>query len=428
MLGGGYFTAQNKVLPGAYINIVSANAAGAAITDRGVVATGMELDWGKSGEIIEITTETLATGLLEAVGYDFTADEVKEIREVMKHATKLLIYRLNGDGNKATNAYGSAKYAGTRGNDLKIVITTNVDDPVKFDVATYLGTDLVDKQLSVATAEELVNNAYFEFDAGASLAVTSGTSCSGGTNSTVTGTQHSAFLADLESESFNVLYTASTDSTIKALYVAYTKRMIEEVGVKIQTVLYDQAADHEGVINVATAAALVPWVAGAEAGCAINASLTNRPYDGEETITTKYTQSQLKAAIEAGQIVFHKVGDTYRVLKDINSLVTVTSTKNADFKNNQTIRVINQIGNDVAALFNNGYLGVVQNDAAGRVSFWSALVDYFNQLLQVRAIERFDANADIIVEAGEAKNSVVVNTQITPVSCMEILYMTVYVA
>lgn len=426
MLGGGYFTAQNKVIPGSYINFVSATVAGAGIADRGTVAMAMSLGWGASG-IIEVTNETMTKDCLKTFGYDYGNDAIKDIREVMRHATKLLWYRLNGSGNKATNTFGAAKYAGTRGNDLKTVIAVNADDGTKWDVSTYLGTELVDKQIGVASAAALVNNDFFDFDGTATLAATTGTSCTGGTDSAVTGTQHSAFLTALEEQAYNILCTNSTDGDIKNLYVAFTKRMIEECGIRIQCVLYDKAADHEGIINEATAANLVPWLAGAEAGCAINKSLTNFTYDGEYTISVSYTQSQLEAAVNAGKIVFHKVGSNYNVLRDIDSLVTLTEDKGADFQNNQTMRVINQIGNDVAALFNSRYLGKVQNDAEGRTSFWSALVDYFGELRKMRAIEDFTANTDIVVTMGQQKNGVVVETQITPVSCMEILYMTVVV-
>ncbi|MFR7450132.1 MAG: hypothetical protein ACLUT5_12655 [Butyricicoccus sp.] len=37
-LGGGMYTVQNKVLPGAYINFVSAARASAALGDRGAAA------------------------------------------------------------------------------------------------------------------------------------------------------------------------------------------------------------------------------------------------------------------------------------------------------------------------------------------------------------------------------------------------------
>ena len=43
MLGGGNFTVQNKVLPGAYINFVSTQTVATNIGERGVVALGLEL-------------------------------------------------------------------------------------------------------------------------------------------------------------------------------------------------------------------------------------------------------------------------------------------------------------------------------------------------------------------------------------------------
>ena len=51
MLGGGTFTTQNKILPGAYINVVSAARANATLSDRGVVTMPLKLDWGVAGEV-----------------------------------------------------------------------------------------------------------------------------------------------------------------------------------------------------------------------------------------------------------------------------------------------------------------------------------------------------------------------------------------
>jgi hypothetical protein len=48
MLGGGTFTAQNKILPGSYINFVSLNKANASLSDRGIVTMPLVLDWGAS--------------------------------------------------------------------------------------------------------------------------------------------------------------------------------------------------------------------------------------------------------------------------------------------------------------------------------------------------------------------------------------------
>lgn len=149
-------------------------------------------------------------------------------------------------------------------------------------------------------------------------------------------------------------------------------------------------------------------------------------YDGEFTVITDYKQSELEAAIRAGELTFHKVGDEVRVLDDINSLVSVTDEKGEDFKSNQTIRVLDQVGNDIALLFNNKYLGKIQNNKSGRVSFWSDIVAYDKELEKLQAIENFDS-AEVVVELGNDKKSVVAVNPIQPVNCMTKLYMTVIV-
>ena len=62
------------------------------------------------------------------------------------------------------------------------------------------------------------------------------------------------------------------------------------------------------------------------------------------------------------------------------------------------MRVIDQIANDIAVLFNTKYLGVVPNDAAGRISLWSDIVAHHRQLEKIRAIEAFE-DSDVTVEA-----------------------------
>lgn len=425
MLGGGTFTSQNKKIPGAYINFVSAARADSALSERGIVAIGMSLNWGNDTGVFLVTKDDFIKKTVQIFGYDYSSDELKQLRELFKHATKAYLYRLNA-GVKATCDYATAKYSGTRGNDLKIVISENADDSSKWDVSTYLGTALVDEQTKVVDATALKENDFVTFKTDATLTATVGTVLAGGTNGTVTGTQHQAFLSAVESSSFNILASDTSDAPTKALYAAFTKRMREELGVKFQTVLFGSASDYEGVINVKNSVELIPWVAGAEAGCEVNKSLTNMIYDGEYEITTSYTQSQLEDAITAGELAFHKVGDGYRVLVDINSLVTISSDKGIEFKNNQTIRVLDQIGNDTAALFNEKYNGKIPNDASGRISLWNDLVSYYKELEGLRAIENFDA-ADIEVLKGTGKTDVVANSYVTPTNCMDKLYMTIIV-
>lgn len=433
-LGGGTFTTQNKELPGAYINFVSAANSSAALSDRGIAAMPLDMDWGEAAKVLTITNEDFMKNSLKIFGYAYDNAKLKGLRELFANVKTLFAYRLNGGGVKASNDFATAKYPGTRGNDLKIVIAANVVDNTKWDVSTLLGTEVMDVQ-TVSAASGLVSNDWVDFKGDATLEATAGTALTGGTNSTVTGTQHQAFIDAIESYKFNTLGVVTTEATTKALYTAFVKRMRDEIGVKFQLVLHNYTtADYEGVISVknvvtdtgASAASLVYWVTGVEAACEVNKSVQNKKYDGEFTVNTSYTQAQLITAKNNGEFVFHNVNNDVRVLEDINTLVTTTDTKGDVFKDNQTIRVIDQIGNDDAVLFNTKYLGVVPNDEAGRISLWSDLVKIRQQLQEIRAIEDF-SDSDVVVTKGNTKKSVVVDSVITVVNAMSQLYMTVVV-
>ena len=434
MLGGGNFAAQNKVLPGAYMNFVSTKSASAAISDRGVATMPLELDWGVEGEIFEVSASDFMKNSLNIFGYAYDHDKLKGLRDLFKNITTLYAYRLNSAGAvKASNDFATAVHGGVRGNDLKIVIQKNIDNETLFDVETVIDTTTVDKQ-TVGVASELKANNFVTFNADAQLAVTAGVALAGGMNGTVDGTAHQNYLNKIESYSFNVLGVVATEDVIKSLYINFCARMRDEIGAKFQLVVYNKAADYEGVINVKnkvadadwSEASLVYWVTGVEAGCAINKSTLNRRYDGEFSINVDYTQKELENAIINGEFAFHKVGSDIRVLEDINSLVTTTDTKGDIFKDNQTIRVIDQIANDMAVLFNTKYIGAVPNDASGRISFWTDVVKHHEELQSIRAIESF-TDADVTVEQGSDRKSIVVNDAVTPIGTMAKLYMTTVV-
>lgn len=432
MLGGGSFTAQNKVLPGAYINFVSAASAGAVMGERGVAAIPMVLDWGPEKTVFTVTAEEFQEKSREIFGYSYGDAALKPIRELFENLIVGVFYRLNA-GVKAANDFATAVYGGARGNSLKIVVSKNIDDEIKFNVKTLFDGKEVDVQ-TVSGAGSLKDNAYITFKKTATLTETAGIPLTGGTNGeSVTGEDYTEFLSKMENYSFQVLCCPSVDENVKALFVSFTKRMREENGIKFQTVLYRYVkADYEGVISVENETeeletGMVYWTTGAEAACAVNKTTENKTYDGEYSVKADFTQIQLKEGIQSGKFLFHKVGNEIRVLMDINTLVTYTEERGEDFSSNQTIRVLDQIGNDIASLFNTRYLGKIPNDAAGRVSLWNDIVTYGKQLTTLRAIEAVSADS-VTVDKGSSKRSVVVNFPVEPINCMSQLYMTVVVS
>lgn len=433
-LGGGTFVTQNKDLPGAYINFVSAASANAALSERGIATMPLELDWGIDGEIFEVTNGDFQKNSLKIFGYDYTHDKLKGLRDLFLNTQTLYAYKLTSGGTKASNDFAEAIHTGVRGNDLKITIQVNADDETLFDVRTVLNTAVVDEQ-TVTKMADLMQNDFVKFKTSATLAATAATPLSGGENGTVDGAAYQTYLDKIEAYTYNTMGVVVTDDTTKGLFVSFVKRLRDEMGVKFQLVLHNKAADYYGAVSVKNRAldegwneaGLVYWVTGVSAGCEVNKSNQNKIYNGEFTVEADYTQNELKKAIKAGEFTLHKVGSELRVLEDINTMITTSDTQGDIFKDNQTVRVMDQIANDIAVLFNTKYLGVVPNDAAGRISLWSDIVKHHEQLQEIRAIENF-SDSDVTVEQGNAKKSVVVNDLVTVVNAMSKLYMTVTVA
>ncbi|WP_432489813.1 phage tail sheath C-terminal domain-containing protein [Flavonifractor plautii] len=435
-LGGGTFLTQNKILPGAYINFISVASASATLSDRGIATIPLDMNWGPEGEVITVELGDFQKNSQKIFGYAYTADELKPMREIFLHAKKVHFFRLNASGTKATCTYATAKYPGTRGNDLRIVIEANENsqpEALLYDVSTFLGTLQVDQQKAISQMSDLKNNDYVDFKTGASLGLTASTPLTSGANGTVEDATYQTYLDKMEAYTFNAMGCLSTNPTITALFASFCKRMRDDVGKKFQVVCFRNLADYEGVVSVKNGLvgdtenpALIPWATGVVAGTAVNKSATNMDYDGEYSVDTDYTQSELEAGITEGSFMFHLVDDNVVVLEDINTFTSITDEKSSDFSSNQTIRVLDQIANDIAVLFGTKYIGKVPNDASGRISLWNDIVKHHQELQNIRAIENFSPD-NVTVAQGDTKKAVVVADYVTPVNAMAQLYMTVYV-
>lgn len=461
-LGGGTFTSQNKILPGSYINFVSVANATATLSDRGYATLPLKLDWGQDGAVFTVTVEAFQKNCQKLFGYPYTHQKLKHLRDLFRNVQTLYCYRLNS-GEKARCDFAVAKHSGKRGNDLQLTIYENVDDASYYDVTIYLDGAVVESHtaqtladlpesdyvdwivddtpaatydaLSDSTHEDLEDSTHGDLSGGLDLSPTAGVSFTGGTNGTVTGTNHQTYLEKIEPYSYNTMGVVTTDDTVKSLYLSFVKRMRDDMGSKFQLVCHGLPADYEGVINVKnqvlddnwSSAGLVYWVTGLQSACAVNKSCLNRQYDGEFTVDSDYTQAQLVSAISQGEFCLHQVGSVLRVLADCNSLITITEDKGEIFKENQTMRVCDQTANDIAVLFNEKYLGNIANDQAGRISLWADIVKYYQQLQTMRAIEGF-SEGDVTVAQGDSKKSVVVTCSLTVVNAMAQMYMTVHVA
>lgn len=436
-MAGGTWTNENKVRPGAYINFKSEAKTSSVVGERGIVTLPLELPWGPEKQVIEIGA---GENLSDIIGIDISDSSALLIKEALKRAKTLLIYRLNA-GTKATKTLGTlvitAKYSGSKGNNITIVIQNSIDVESSFDVITLFDGKQVDKQ-TVKTIEELKANSYVVFSGTGALQTTAGTALSGGADGAITNGDYTAYLSAIELYDFNVMSIPTKDSSIKALAAAFIKRLREEEGKKVQVVLENYAsADYEGVISVKNGVILadgtvvasdkaVAFVAGATAGANINQSLTYSNYDGAVDVDVRYTSKEIIQALENGEIVFTTNKGRVVIEQDINTLKTFTEEKNKDFRKNRVLRVLDDIANSIKEIYDSNYIGKMSNNGDGRNLFKKDVIKYLETLQGINAVENV-VPEDVEILAGTDKDSVLAGVSAQPVDAMEKLYMEVEV-
>lgn len=442
-MAGGTWTAQNKVRTGVYINFKSRPQPLGSLGERGIVAFPAPLPWGDPAKVIVIEASEYMDKSLELIGFRATDARIRHVSAAVSHARTVLLFRLGGTGAaKATASVdtltATAKWGGTRGNDLQVAVQVNIDDSQKYDVVTYLEGEEVDRQ-TVAEIEELQPSAFIDWSGSGAPAVTAGVPLTGGTEGTASGADFSAALSAFEAYQFNVLGVPLTDATSKQLAAAYVRRQREEEGKKVQAVLVDYpTADYEGIISlrngiVTTDGLNVPpefilWeIAAMEAAADFNQSLTYTAIPNAVDAFPRLTNSETIAALQNGELVITAVNGTAVIEQDINTLTSFTPDRGRPFSKNRVVRVLDSIANDVKRIFETFYVGKVGNDDDGRALLEAEIVNYLLSLQGAGAIQNFDSQSDISVTQGIDADAVVIELSIQPVDSIEKIYMTVEV-
>lgn len=442
-MAGGTFISQNKVRPGPYINFKAKPQPLGSLGDRGVAAYPAALSWGDPSNVIVLEAAEYADKALKLLGYGPLDERIRHITAAVGQASKVLIYRLGGVGaTKATvtqdGLTATAKWGGTRGNDLKLVIQTSIDSVGSFEVVTVLDNVEVDSQL-VRTISDLVDNDFVTWSGTGELSATAGVSLSSGVDGANSGEDLSNALSAFEAYQFNTLGVPLEDSVSKQLIVSYVKRQREEEGKKIQAVVVGHPiADYEGIISlrngVVTADGLqmepklLVWeIAAMQAAANANESLTYRALPNAVDAFPRLSNSETIAALKAGELVITSLNGVAVIEQDINTLTSFTPTRSRAFSKNRVMRVLDSIGNDVKRIFDSFYIGKVSNNANGRALLQAEIVKYLQSLQGLGAIQNFDSQSDITVVQGDDVDSVLIELHIQPVDSIEKIYMTVEV-
>ncbi|WP_181891687.1 phage tail sheath family protein [Bacillus altitudinis] len=447
MNGGTFTPGTEKKRPGIYFNFKTTAQQRITLGDRGTVALPITMSWGEPKTFISISG---IEDLNKKVGLNIDDKSLLLFREAKKKAQTVLLYRLNeGEPAKAQiseNFNVLANYGGQKGNEVTIQVTENVLDSSKRDVVTYVGTDIVDKQV-VTDVKELKQNKYVSFSGEGEVTITAGVTLSGGKNGVPSVADYTAFLEEAETEYFDVIALPNnTSEQLKATFVAFIKRLRDDQGRKVQGVVANYAADHEGIINVTsgvvledgteiTPAKATAWVAGASAGANFNQSLTFVEYEGAVDTLERLDNDQVEYRLSQGEFLFtfDARDRTVSVEKDINSLTTYTTEKNKTFAKNKIIRVLDAINNDLTRELKdliklrkaNGNDIPASDDGLQLVK--TLITQYLTQLQDGSGITGFDSETDITIALNEDRDGFLIDLAVQPVDAAEKFYFNVEV-
>ena len=485
-MAGGTWRTQNKVRPGAYIN-VKGDGKPVLTTSLGrlLMFQNKPLGWGKKG-IIELTATSDFTAL---TGHKNTDEVLAPVHEALKNAETVLLLNDFDGGTKSTSTKDgvytvNAKYEGEQGNNISVSFAPSpLGDGAKtqdITVTTLFGTKQVDQakitlplaSKEAITAAELtdekqleVHNDYVDITFGTNpadvtkelnakgeyplyTAIFNGLTQTAANVSLTGGSNGTNKVVDdmndyLENEFYTVATTAGWEesSNIHKLLVEEIKLLRENVGIKVRGVVPNEtgvAYNYEGVSTVLNGYVLndgtvvTPNIAAARfAGMSASATpdqaLTYTQIDDAVEAKPKLNNDKTIEALNAGQIVFTtRAGSRVVIEQDINSLTKFTSTKPKDFSKNRVIRTLDEICTNTTQTFETGFLGKVSNNEFGRDLFKANRVSYLSGLESQNMIRDFDPS-DLSLAQGNDKDAVLMDLYVTPVDSMEKLYVNLVV-
>lgn len=441
MAGGSWSPTELPVLPGLYLNFQAAALAAIQPGARGVVIAPMKAHWGPVREFVEITSET---GIIDA----YTADESNGATAyttlrlaLLGGAKKILAYRIaDANAAKATVTLNDtsatpvavlrldAKYPGARGNNFKVTVRVNPVDSTKKDILLYEGTTLLrtftfTSGTIQAAADAINNDTGNKWITATVLAAGNGTlanianaaMASGNSGiAAIAAADYTNALTAFETQEFNLLtLDGVTDAAIQTSVVSWVSRVRDEgkgiIAAMGGAAASDTASDavsqatsrsaswnHEGVVNVGVGAVLdgvsyssaqvAAYVAGLIAGQKLSESTTYTatPFDD---VTRRWTRSEMEQAVTGGVFLLFHDGRMVKVLRGMNSLVTLRQGQNNSWKKIRTIRVMDSINADLVRAAEDNYIGKVNNTEEGRLALIGACKQYMQTLVQGGVIE-----------------------------------------
>ena len=433
----GYFNlGEEKTRPGAYFNVQKRGVDASPGAVDGVVAVLFRSTFGPLGKAIEIDA---LDGYESIFGTGGKTDALKYA--IQGGATKLIAYRVGTGGTAATTTLVvgesgtltiTAKYPGTM--SFTVTVRPMLTDSTQKEVIFYSGTTELEKHSFTASADEAsacvaAINESSNFTAASSstgvVAAVSQQAFTAGTDPTVTNSNYSSGLNEIEKYYFNAIIVDSEDTAIHALVANFLTRIYsagqfavaffaELSSVALATreshaaaynsenvayVLNASLETLEGNIDGYQTAAIV---AGMYAGRSAATSLTHVVLSGVVALREILTNSQMVAAEKSGCIVL-STNASGQVWFDnaINTLISLDSEHDAGWKKLRRVKTRYELmyrANSAADVM----VGQVDNDANGRAAIANKIRAVINSMVAegklvsgiAQVSERFVSDAD----------------------------------
>lgn len=243
--------------------------------------------------------------------------------------------------------------------------------------------------------------------------------CMGITESAESDAVNAAYtkaLDAIETVKFNYMAIPTVEKDGKAESIAAWVKEQRKKGKKCHAVLPNTASDDEGIINYAvdnnerietkkapdgkvtenvikyTAEQYCARIAGLIAGTPMTYSCTYAPLT-ELSDCTKI--ADLDEAVNEGKFILMNDGEKIKVVRGVNSLVTLTNTKGESFQKIKIVEAMDMIFDDIKTTIQDDYIGKFPNSYNNKLVLVSAISSYFQQLVRDEIISTYAIGIDV---------------------------------
>lgn len=173
----------------------------------------------------------------------------------------------------------------------------------------------------------------------------------------------------------------------------------------IKAVLPNTKSDYEGIINYTTEKVFnddkeytteqyCGRIAGIIAGTPFTIAATYAPLP-ELTDCTRLSKDDMDKAVDNGEFIVWFDGEKVKTARAVNSFVTTTDEKKAQFKKIKIIDIMDLIDTDIHMAAEDTYIGKYSNGYDNRVLVLSAIDGYFSELERKGILGKYEIDFDV---------------------------------